>query len=150
MTDIARRAATPWHLWLVGLLSLAWNGYGAFDYIQTTTRGEAYMRAAGMGDEMIAYYTAMPTWMYVPWTLGVWGAVIGSLLLLARSRWAVHAFALSLIGAATSLVYSKFINPPPPPPPALAMMQWAPFVIVVIAALLLWYASAMAKKAVLR
>ena len=31
MTDIARRAATPWHLWLVGLLSLAWNGYGAFD-----------------------------------------------------------------------------------------------------------------------
>jgi len=30
------------------------------------------------------------------------------------------------------------------------MMQWAPFVIVVIAALLLWYASAMAKKAVLR
>ena len=150
MTDIARRAATPWHLWLVGLLSLAWNGYGAFDYIQTTTRGEAYMRAAGMGDEMIAYYTAMPTWMYVPWTLGVWGAVIGSLLLLARSRWAVHAFALSLIGAAISLVYSKFINPPPPPPPALAMMQWAPYVIVVIAVLLLWYASAMAKKAVLR
>ncbi|HUH10848.1 MAG TPA: hypothetical protein VLZ73_09875 [Brevundimonas sp.] len=150
MTDIARRAATPWHLWLVGLLSLAWNGYGAFDYIQTTTRGEAYMRASGFGDEMVAYYTSMPTWMYVPWTLGVWGAVIGSLLLLARSRWAVHAFALSLIGAVVSLVYSKFINPPPPPPPALAMMQWAPFVIVVIAALLLWYASAMAKKAVLR
>lgn len=150
MIDIARRAATPWHLWLVGGLSLLWNGYGAFDYIQTTTRGEAYMRASGFGDDMIAYFNAMPTWMYVPWTLGVWGAVIGSLLLLVRSRWAVHAFGLSLIGAAVSLIYSKFINPPPPPPPALAMMQWAPFIIVVIAALLLWYATAMAKKAVLR
>ena len=150
MTDIARRAATPWHLWLVGLLSLAWNGYGAFDYIQTTTRGEAYMRAAGMGDEMIAYYTAMPTWMYVPWTLGVWGAVIGSLLLLARSRWAVHAFALSLIGAAISLVYSKFINPPPALPPQLAMMEWMPYVIALIAAFLAWYAWTMAKKGVLR
>ena len=38
---------TPWHLWLVGVLSLLWNGFGAFDFIQTTTRGEAYMRAAG-------------------------------------------------------------------------------------------------------
>ncbi len=146
MIDIARRQSTPWHLWLVGVLSLAWNGFGAFDYIQTTTRGEAYMRASGFGDEMIAYFNAMPTWMYVPWTLGVWGAVIGSLLLLARSRFAVHAFGLSLIGAVVSLIYSKFINPPP----ALAMMEWMPYVIAVIAALLLWYASAMAKKAVLR
>ena len=150
MIDIARRAATPWHLWVVGLLSLAWNGFGAFDYIQTTTRGEAYMRASGFGDEMIAYFNAMPGWMYVPWTLGVWGAVIGSLLLLARSRFAVHAFGLSLIGAVVSLIYSKFINPPPALPPELAMMEWMPYVIALIAAFLLWYASAMAKKAVLR
>ena len=38
---------TPWHLWLVGVLSLLWNGVGAFVFVQTTTRGEAYMRAAG-------------------------------------------------------------------------------------------------------
>ena len=150
MIDIARRQATPWHLWLVGLLSLLWSGYGGYDFIQTTTRGEAYMRESGFGDDMIAYFNAMPTWMYVPWTLGVWGAVIGSLLLLARSRWAVHAFALSLLGAVVSLVYSKFINPPPALPPQLAMMEWMPYVIVGIAALLLWYVSAMAKKAVLR
>ena len=150
MIDIARRTATPWHLWLVGLLSLAWNGFGAFDYIQTNTRGEAYMRASGFGDDMIAYFNAMPTWMYVPWTLGVWGAVIGSLLLLARSRFAVHAFGLSLIGAVVSLIYSKFINPPPALPPELAMMEWMPYVIALIAAFLLWYASAMAKKGVLR
>ena len=150
MTDIARRAATPWHLWLVGLLSLAWNGYGAFDYIQTNTRGEAYMRASGFDDAMIAYFAAMPTWMYVPWTMGVWGAVLGSLLLLARSRWAVHAYFISLIGAVVSLIYQKGINPPPPLPEAVKMMEWMPYGIVVIALALLWYAWTMAKKAVLR
>ena len=147
MTDIARRAATPWHLWLVGLLSLAWNGYGAFDFIQTTTRGEAYMRASGFDDAMIAYFTAMPTWMYAPWIMGVWGAVLGSLLLLARSRWAVHAFAISLIGAFVSAIYTYFIGKGLQ---ALGPVAHVQLVILAVAALLLWYASAMAKKAVLR
>lgn len=143
-------AKTPWHLWVAGVLSLLWNGFGAFDFIQTTTRGEAYMRASGFGDEMIAYYNALPVWMYVPWTLGVWGAVIGSILLLLRRRWAVHAFALSLAGAVVSLIYSKFINPPPALPAEFAIMAWMPYVITLIAAVLAWYAWAMARKGVLR
>lgn len=147
MTDIARRAATPWHLWLVGLLSLAWNGYGAFDYIQTNTRGEAYMRASGFGDAAVAYFFGMPTWMYVPWTMGVWGAVLGSLLLLVRSRWAVHAFAISLIGAFVSAIYTYFIGNGLQ---ALGPVAHVQLVILAVAALLLWYASAMAKKGVLR
>jgi hypothetical protein len=150
MTDIAKRASAPWHLWLVGVLSLLWSGFGAYDYIQTNMRGAAYMREAGFGDDMIAYYNAMPAWMYAPWTMGVWGAVLGSLLLLARSRWAVHAFVISLIGAAVSLIYSKFVNPPPPLPPEMAMMEWMPYVITLIAAFLAWYAWTMAKKGVLR
>ncbi len=141
---------TPWHLWLVGVLSLLWNGFGAFDFISTTTRGEAYMREAGFDQPMIDYFNAMPNWMYVPWTLGVWGAVIGSVLLLARRKWAVHAFALSFLGALVSLIYGKFISPPPPPSPGMEMMVWMPFVILLIAAALLWYAWSMAKKGVLR
>ncbi|MGO4409178.1 MULTISPECIES: hypothetical protein [unclassified Brevundimonas] len=150
MIDIARRAATPWHLWLVGVLSLLWSAVGGFDFVQTNTRGEAYMRENGFSDAMIAYFTAMPTWMYVPWTLGVWGAVLGSLLLLARSRWAVHVFAISLIGAVVSLIYQKAINPPPPLPATMQVMGWMPYVIVVIALFLLWYAWTMAKRGVLR
>ena len=141
---------TPWHLWLVGVLSLLWNGFGAFDFIQTTTRGEAYMRAAGFDDAMIAYYEAMPGWMYVPWTLGVWGAVIGSVMLLLRRRWAVPAFGLSLLGALISLIYGKLIDPPPPAPPELAAMSWMPIVILLIAVLLFGYAFNMRKRGVLR
>ncbi|WP_295242789.1 hypothetical protein [uncultured Brevundimonas sp.] len=141
---------TPWHLWLVGVLSLLWNGFGAFDFIQTTTRGEAYMRAAGFDDAMVAYYEAMPGWMYVPWTLGVWGAVIGSVMLLLRRRWAVPAFGLSLLGALVSLIYGKLIDPPPPAPPELAAMSWMPIVILLIAVLLFGYAFNMRKRGVLR
>ena len=141
---------TPWHLWLVGVLSLLWNGFGAFDFIQTTTRGEAYMRAAGFDDAMVAYYEAMPGWMYLPWTLGVWGAVIGSVLLLLRRRWAVPAFGLSLLGALISLIYGKLIDPPPPAPPELAAMSWMPIIILLIAVLLFGYAFNMRKRGVLR
>ena len=153
MTDASMPSmtrSTPWHLWAVGVLSLLWNAFGGYDFIMTTTQGAAYMRSAGFDQAMIDYFGAMPTWMYVPWTLGVWGAVAGSILLLLRNKLAVWAFALSLIGAVVSLVYGQAINPPPPPPAALAMMAYMPWVIVAIAAFLAWYAWAMAKKGVLR
>lgn len=140
---------TPWHLWLVGVLSLLWNGFGAFDFIQTNTRGEAYMRASGFDQAMIDYFLATPTWMYVPWILGVWGAVIGSVLLLLRRRWAVHAFGLSLLGAVVNLIYGQVIDPPPLSA-EMAAMKLMPFVIVGIAVFLAWYAWAMAKRGVLR
>ena len=140
---------TPWHLWVVGGVSLLWNAYGGFDFIMSVTRGEAYWRESGMTQPMIDYYNAMPAWMYGPWILGVWGAVIGSILLLLRNRLAVPAFAASVVGAIASALYGV-MNPMPPLPPAMAVMTYMPWVIVVIAALLLWYAWAMGKRGVLR
>jgi uncharacterized membrane protein YecN with MAPEG domain len=148
MTD-TMKAATPWHVWAVGVISLLWNAFGGYDFVMSVTQGETYWRASGMTDAMIAYYNAMPTWMYVPWVLGVWGAVAGSILLLLRSRFAVHAFALSLVGAVVSLAYG-LMNPMPELPPAMAAMAWMPYVIVVVAAFLAWYAWAMGRKGVLR
>ena len=140
---------TPWHLWLVGAVSLLWNGFGAFDFIMTNTQGQAYMRASGMTQPMIDYFLAMPDWMYAPWIAGVWGAVAGSILLLLRMRWAVYAFAISLVGAVVSLVFG-LMNPMPGLPPEMAAMKVMPWIIAVIAAALLFYARAMAKKGVLR
>lgn len=151
MTDTTAKltSSTPWHLWVVGVLSLLWNGFGGYDFVMTTTQGEAYMRSLGLGQEMIDYHNAMPAWMYVPWVLGVWGAVIGSILLLIRNRLAVWAFGLSLLGAAVSLVYGQFIDPPPLAP-EMAMMKIMPWVIAAIMVFLTWYAWAMSKRGVLR
>lgn len=150
MTEtISTTAKTPWHLWAVGVVSLLWNAFGAYDFINTTTRGEAYMSDMGFDQAMIDYFTTMPNWMYVPWTLGVWGALIGSVLLLLRKRFAVEAFGLSLIGAVVSLVYGLVVAPPPLAP-EMAAMKLMPFVIVLIALLLFGYARAMRKRGVLR
>ncbi|NJC42717.1 hypothetical protein GGQ87_003012 [Brevundimonas alba] len=150
MTDTSMTTRTPWHLWAVGVISLLWNAFGGYDFIMTTTQGEAYFRASGMDQGMIDYFNAMPSWMYVPWTLGVWGAIAGSILLLMRSRYAVWAFVLSLFGAVVSLVYGQFMAPMPELPAAMAMMKYMPYVIALIAAFLAWYAWTMAKKGVLR
>ena len=147
MTD-TMKASTPWHLWAVGVISLLWNAFGGYDFVMSVTQGETYWRASGMTDAMVAYYNAMPTWMYVPWVLGVWGAVAGSVLLLMRNKLAVPAFALSLLGAVGSLAYG-LANPMPPLPEAMAMMSYMPWVIAAIAAVLAAYAWSVSKKGML-
>ena len=94
---------TPTHLWIVGILATLWNAFGAFDYIMTQTRNEGYL--AQFTPEQRAYFESFPLIMEVAWALGIWGAVAGSLLLLARSRYAVHAFAISLLGLLVSTIY---------------------------------------------
>ena len=142
--------SVPWHLWVVGVLSLAWNSVGAFDFVSSVTRGEAYLRESGYTQAAIDYYNAMPGWMYVPWVVGVWGAVLGSILLLLRKRLTVPVWGLSFLGALVSLLYGTVITKAPAPPPEQAMMAWFPYVIVLFAAVFAWYAWAMKKAHVLR
>jgi hypothetical protein len=100
----------PWHFWVVAILGIFWNGFGAFDYTMTHTMGEAYLRQAGMTEAQVAHYNAMPAWTHAVWAFGVWGAVAGTVLLLLRSQWALHAFAVSLAGFLISLVYNYWLS----------------------------------------
>ena len=86
---------TPWHLWLVGVLALAWNGIGAFDYMMTETRNPGYM--SDFTPEQLAYFYAFPKWVVATWATSVWGGVLGAVLLLLRKRLAVPVFAVSLV-----------------------------------------------------
>lgn len=96
---------TPWHLWLVGGVSLLWNAFGGFDYIMTQTRNAAYL--AQFTAEQRAYFESYPFWMEAVWGTGVWGAVAGSLLLLLRMKWAFLAFLASLVAFGVSVVYGQ-------------------------------------------
>ena len=75
---------TPWHLWAVGIISLLWNAFGAFDYVMTKLKNPEYM--AAFTPEQQAYFYSFPLWANLGWALGVWGSVLGSILLLARRR----------------------------------------------------------------
>ena len=95
----------PWHLWAVGLISLLWNMIGAYDYFQTRSGNLEYLQAAGMGEVELAWLDSFPVWANGAWALGVWGAVAGSVLLLMRSRFAVHAYVVAIFGIAVTTVF---------------------------------------------
>lgn len=95
---------TPIHLWIVGIVALIWNAGGAVDYVMTQTNAAEYM--ASQPAARLQMLEQAPVWFGVTWALGVWFSVIGALLLLARSRFAGAAFALSLIGLAGSSIYT--------------------------------------------
>lgn len=149
-TSIARR--TPAHLWIVGGLATVWNGFGAFDYMMTRTRNLDYLAGQMPGTDvnaMLAYIDSFPIWAQIGWGLGVWFGLLGSLLLLARSRWAVPSFIVSLIGMALSFGY-QLLHPSDLAAMHDGAMAFMPYVIVAVGVLLFAYAQAMAKKGVLR
>lgn len=100
----ADRTKTPWHLWLMGVLSLLWNCGGAFDYVMTETRNATYLSA--FTPEQLAYIQDFPKWAVATWAISVWGGVFGSFLLLIRSRWAALVFGVSLASMVPTFFYN--------------------------------------------
>jgi len=145
---------TPIHLWIVGLVALLWNCIGPIDYLMTRLRQDSWieMGMPGVDPQIVySYIDSMPIWSQIGWGLGVWGALIGSILLLARSRHAVPVFAVSLLGVAMSLGWQLLAGPDMPPEMTKsASSQVMPYVIIVIAVALFLYARAMRTRRVLR
>jgi hypothetical protein len=139
MTD---RVPRPWHLWAIGVISLLWNAFGGYDYLMQNTRNAAYM--AQMPAAAVQHLDELPVWAIGFWTLGVWGAVLGSLLLLIRSRLAVYAFAASLLGLAANTAYTMTSQGSAGEPVGLTIAIWA------VAIGLLIYALRMRQAGVLR
>ena len=100
----AKPHRAPWHLWFVGVVSLLWNGMGAFDFVMTKIRSESYM--SQFTPEQLEYFYSFPLWANIGWTFGVWGSLLGSVALLLRSRWAVWLFALSIAGLLVTTIYN--------------------------------------------
>ena len=142
-----RSARTPIHLWIIGGLAAIWNGFGALDYTMTQMRHPAWMEQ--MTPEQRAFLDTAPYWLDATWALGVWGGLIGAVLLLARSRYATAAFIVSLLGLAGNTLSQLLPSTPSPHLDSgaglvLHLAIWA------IAIALLLYALRMRAKGVLR
>ena len=145
-------ARTPAHLWIVGILAALWNAFGCYDYLMTRMRDTDYLAGMMPGVDpqaMLAWVDGFPMWAQFGWGLGVWGGLLGAVLLLLRSRWATWALGLSLLGAILGLGYQIAMAPP------LAgaegpMFEIMPYVIIAVALALFLYARAMEGKGVLR
>lgn len=149
---MATSLRTPVHLWIVGALALVWNCFGAYDYLMTRMRNTDYfasMMPTVDPNAILAWIDGFPIWAQFGWGLGVWGGVVGAILLLMRNRWAVEVFAASLVGALLGLGY-QIVAAPPLAGMEGAMFEVMPFVIILVALGLFLYARAMKAKGVLR
>ncbi len=145
-------ARTPVHLWIVGILSLLWSCFGAYDYTMTRMRNTDYIASAMPGvdpNTALAWVDSMPLYAQIGWGLGVWLALLGAVLLLMRNRWAVWSYGLSMVGAIMSLGYQIALAPPLPGAQG-AMYRAMPYVIIAVSIVLFWYAWTEEKKGVLR
>lgn len=86
---------TPWHLWLVAVLTLFWNGSGA------VTIGMAQLgNRLDMDPSEVAYYAKQPLWFVLATDVAMLLPIAAGVALLRRSRVAVWLFGL---GAAVIL-----------------------------------------------
>jgi hypothetical protein len=144
-----QQVRTPAHLWVVGILSLLWNAFGACDYTMTELGNLAWFEMMGLGAEELAWTQSFPTWAVTAWAVGVWGSVLGSILLLARSRHAATAFLLALIGAAASFAY-QFTAAGKPASMEGGAAVVMPVIILILIVAQWYYASRQAAAGVLR
>jgi hypothetical protein len=143
---IGARTQAPWHLWVVGVVSLCWKGFGAYDYLMTVTHDAKWL--ANVPPAAMAIVDAFPAWAVAAWAIGVWVSVLGSLLLLIRSRHAATAFLVSLLGAAVAYAYQATTGLPAAMGGA---SYWVMPAVIVLAIVLQWlYARRMAEAGVLR
>jgi len=141
-------ARAPTRLWVVGVLSLLWNCFGAADYTMSELGNLDWFRMMGLGEEELAYVQAFPAWAVAAWALGVWGSVLGSILLLLRSKLAPTVFLLSIVGAVIAFAYQFTADRPASMQGDAAMAM--PVVILALIVAQWLYARRMAAAGVLR
>ena len=133
----------PWHLWVVGVVTLLWNAVGIFSYMMTHL---GKLEDLGMTPEQIAFFDSFPAWSNALWAMGVWGAFVGSILILLRSRWAVTSIVISVVGLVGTTIFQNFMIEVPEELQSLPLN----IPIWVTTLFMLWYARKMTAESVLR
>ena len=84
---------TPWHIWVVGILSVLWNSGGVFDFSMTQSNNEEYL--SQMTAAQVEFFNNMPSWIIGLWGFSVLSAFLGGFLILMRKSLAYCVYLLS-------------------------------------------------------
>ena len=84
--------ASRWHLWVVAILTLLWNGSGAYTIMMAQAG-----RLTDIDAVEASYYAAQPLWFVITTDIALLLPIAAAVALLLRSRIAVWLFALLLV-----------------------------------------------------
>ena len=73
--------------WAVSLLAVIWGIFGALDYYLISSQNPEYI--AKLPTKFTEFIEGFPLWRQIMWYISIGGALIGGLLMLLRSAWAV-------------------------------------------------------------
>ena len=136
----------PWHLWLIGTIGGLWSAIAVVSFMLTQMNIEAVM--SRFPPEQREYFLSFPLWAVAFWAIGVFGGVVGCLLLLLKNRLAFHVLLASVIGAIVSNLGGLFLLGGMEVMGGTSALGFTLFPII-FAAFLAYYARAMSKKGVL-
>ena len=133
----------PWHLWVLGTITLLYGLLAAYDSVQTLVGGEDYMRASGMTDAQLSYFTSTPWWFDTASFVSTWSGLLAAVALLLRKRIAALLYA---VGAAATFVSAIYLYLLSDGTAAMGDLRYAPIVIGTVMALMALYARVLAKR----
>ena len=97
----------PWHLWVIGILGGLWSAIGVLSFMLTQMNVEAVM--SQFPPQQRDYFLSFPLWAIAFWAIGVFGGVVGCLMLLLENRLAFPVLLASAIGAIVSNLGGVFL-----------------------------------------
>ena len=100
MTNVqdAQKTSVPVWFWIIAVLGLAWNIFGVVQFIGSLSATAESLTASGLTPAQAVVMLGYPKWMTIAFAVGVFGGLLGCVLLLMRKRSALPVFAASLAG----------------------------------------------------
>ena len=93
-----RNASIPLWFWIAAGLGLAWNIFGVVQFLGSLSATSESLMATGLTAEQAAVMLGYPSWMTIAFAVGVFGGLVGCVLLLLKKWLSVPVFGFSLIG----------------------------------------------------
>ena len=101
------RVKTPLWFWVIVILYILWSFVGCGGYLAEHLMNDAAYSEA-FGADMLSLRDFTPLWATAGYAIGVWGGLIGGVLLLLRKKLCLPFFYASFIGAVIGFLPSIF------------------------------------------
>ena len=132
--------------WIIGVITLIWNGLGVVNYLQQAFKTEVSMNK--FNSDQLALLESLPAWMTALFAIAVFAGAIGCIALLMRKKLAVTLLLASFLAATIQQLYWMF-GTNAAEVFSESQPYLMPIMIIIVSAFLVWYSKDQKGKGIL-